>query len=300
MVNLYIIQNIMIFMEECFVKLPNKDDIYTINPFYCKNENTFKTLQKDIEKLFPELRFIPYSNIHTYLWNKIYMSSYMPLEYQDTINILKTQEIILVEDGTFDYIDPAYQYDFYKGKKLYLFKPETASATAKKNAKVIKIKIDKEIFELFENLYYDQIKLLKNLPKDTAILFTTPLKEDFEIDADIQVKIIDFIKNKMRINRVILKRHPRDHFEYKTDKIEIKECPQNVPGQFIDNIFTGKKIYLFPSTVSFMSSDFNNIVFVNILSENKKYTEEFEKSYNKICKNMPEDNSGDGLIYTQM
>ncbi len=300
MVNLYIIQNIMIFMEECFIKLPNKDDLYTINPFYCRNKNTFKALQKDIGKLFPELRFISYNNIYTYSWNKIYMSSYMPLGYQNTVNILKSQEIILVEDGTFDYIDPEYQYDFYKNKRLYLFKPEVASLTAKQNADIQQMNINDDVFKLFGNLYYDQIKLLKNLLKDTAILFTTPLKEDFEISEDVQEKIVDFIKNKMEINRIILKRHPRDHFKYKTDKIEIKECPQNIPGQFIDNIFTGKKIYLFPSTVSFMSNDFNNIIFVNILLENKKYTEEFEKSYKKICKNMPKDNFGDELVYIKI
>lgn len=271
--DLYFIQNIMIFIEECMVKTPESDDRYTINPFYIKNAETFINLQKDIMALFPNLRFIPYSDCVSHRWDTIYMSSYMQEQYQGSVTRIASNEIILVEDGLFDYTEQIRPYPFYDGKKLYIFNPSAASSEAK-HADVRGIIMDRDIMKIFEENYKSEIDILKALPDETPILFTSPLEEDFFEESPTQT-VLDFLYEEMGIRKFILKRHPRDYGIYRTDGMQIFECPQNIPGQFVDRAFHGKKIYLFPSTVSFMSDTSSDIVFLNPMPQNREYSKQF-------------------------
>lgn len=274
--DLYLIQNIMIFMEQCMIKMPTAEDRYTINPHYVKNADTFVNLIKDIRALFPDLYFVSYEDCKLHNWNNIYMSSYMPEEFQPELKKMPNKEIILVEDGLFDYTLQEKDYPFYKGKKLYMFDPASVSETAKQ-ADVRILPVRREVLKHFESDYRVEIERLRTLPKDTPILFTSPLEEDFEAADGNVSEILDYLHNNMGIDKVIIKRHPRDYGTYKLDGMQIFECPQNIPGQFVDRAFEGKKVYLFPSTVSFMSEAGSDIVFLNPMPFNKEYTKQFRR-----------------------
>lgn len=272
--NLYLIQNIMIFMEECLVRIPSDQDAYTINPHYVRNPETFASLQKDIGRLYPALEYVRYEDICGTRWDRVYMSSYVPdglIAYYDG---LKAHEIVLVEDGLFDYVPAENGYDFYKGKKLYMFRPELASSTTK-DASVCALDVTEEVVGHFASIYEKDISQLSHLDPKTPVLFTTPFGEDFDADDSLTVKIVDYMIRTFGFRQVVLKRHPRDEFVYSSDSLEIVECPKNIPGQLLDKIFDGKKIFLFPSTVSFMCGELSDIVFVNVLPDNHRYSDPF-------------------------
>lgn len=274
--NLFLIQNLMIFMEECFVFLPKETDFFTINPYYVKNLDTLSSLKKDINRLFPSLKFISYSNIFKSPWNNILMSSYAPEMMQQELNTLDANEIILVEDGLFDYISGENNYLFYKNKDLYLFRPQLASLQANQSH-VNALIVTDNVINRFNSVFSKEISELSQLNPKTPVLFTTPLNEDFGSEEIITKDILSYIERTFSPERMVIKKHPRDTFEYKSNSIEIVECNQNIPGQLLDRIFDGLKIFLFPSTVSFMCGELSDIVFLNVMPDNKKYSEAFKK-----------------------
>ena len=246
--NFYFIQNIFIFLEECLVKSPSKGDFFTLSPDYIKNENTKNALLKDILELYPDLTYLPEKDCEKKEFRTVFAASYQPKNRQDWLDGLKSTEIVLVEDGLGDY-ELTEPDQFYNSKTVYLFRPESARNQAK-NLK--KLPENSEVLEKFQSLYQPIIDRLKKYPKSTPVLFTTPLSEDFDYDQGITDKILKKISSIYHPEKLILKRHPRDHFSYLSNNFEIIECPQNIPGQFIDRIFTGPKIYLAKSTVGFM------------------------------------------------
>ena len=274
--DLYFIQNMMIFMEECMVKEPVLNDCFTINPFYVKDTVTFSALKQDIQTIYPFIQYIEFSDCGNIRFDTIYMSSYIQEEHMHTVTDLNFERIILVEDGLFDYISDTDKYPFYYGKDLYLFRPEIASSEAVR-AVLHPLNPARNITNKFAALYQEALNNFSRLKKDTPILFTTPLSEDFNADSALPDTILDYIKKELSFNRIILKKHPRDHFTYQSDSIDIIECPQNIPGQFLDEMFDGKKVFLFPSTVSFMCGELSDIIFLNVLPQNPKYSSAFEK-----------------------
>ncbi|MCR5314029.1 MAG: hypothetical protein K6E54_10415, partial [Bacteroidaceae bacterium] len=223
--NLYLVQNLMIFMEECFLSLPSHQDYYTLNPFYIKEDIRMEALKKEIYKIFPDMEYIPYDNCSKYEFDTIYMSSYMPIQHQKTVESMNYNKIVLVEDGLFDYVNNSNTYDFYKGKELYVFRPGLCSKEAgKSNVHLLELK--KDVVNIFEDLYRKELDSFKNYPVNTPILFTTPLSEDFGADAEISEKILDLLSAKYGINTLIVKKHPRDHFDYVKKNFNIIECPQ--------------------------------------------------------------------------
>ncbi len=271
---LYLIQNLMIFMEECFVTLPDDNDFYTINPYYVKNNNTFKALKHDIELLFPNLKYITYSEIYESSWNRMLISSYAPEELLHEINQLDVKDITLVEDGLFDYISTNAPYPFYNDKPLYLFRPQLASLSAQK-AVLKAFNVTDNVINRFNSVFSTEIKKLSELDPKTLVLFTTPLGEDFGSDSTITNEIMQYIEKTFGPKKIVLKKHPRDSFAYTSDSIEIIECNQNIPGQLLDRIFDGLKVFLFPSTVSFMCGELSDIVFLNALPNNNEYCKAF-------------------------
>lgn len=281
---LYLVQNIMIFMEECLVALPSGNDMYTINPNYVRSEITFKNLQRDISKLYPELEYIPYERITDDKWDTVYMSSYVPDEQLSFYDSLNAGEIILVEDGLFDYVSSEDKYDFYAEKELYLFRPSLASALANK-AEIHPLEISDKVIDKFTSIYKSELTALSSIDPLTPVLFTTPLGEDFNADCSITKEILDYIQRVFAPERIVLKRHPRDHFVYESDSLDIIECPQNIPGQLLDKIFEGHKLFLFPSTVSFMCGELSDITFINVLPGNEQYNNAFNGVINSLVFN---------------
>ena len=264
----------MIFMEECFVRLPKENDLYTLNPYYIRNKNTFNALKTDISLLFPSLNYIPFSNIDDNRWDCIYMSSFAPNVLIDKLDSVDYKKIVLVEDGLFDYISPEDDYTFYNNKELFLFRPQLAS-TSTKQARVHSFVVSEEVIDRFNSIYSKELEKLSQLDNDTMILFTTPLEEDFYANNCLISEILDFIDKTFAPKKIVLKRHPRDFFTYESSSIEIIECPKNIPGQLLDKMFDGLKVFLFPSTVSFMCGELSDIVFINVLPDNKEYNRTF-------------------------
>lgn len=264
----------MIFMEECFVSVPSSDDYFTFNPYYVRNSQTMYNLQNDVSKLFPTLQYIPFEKALSIKWNTLFLSSYMQEEHIPSILNINCNEIILVEDGLFDYTTPDNTYPFYGGKPLYLFHPEIASSEATRS-NINALIPNKEIIKKFRSIYEKQLCELEKLQKDIPILFTTPLAEDFFAPESLSNDILSHIANNYSAKQLILKKHPRDHFLYNSSEIEIIECPQNIPGQFLDEMFIGEKIFLFPSTVSFMCGELSNIIFLNPLPQDSTYCTAF-------------------------
>ena len=254
--NLYFIQNLFVFLEQCLAKMPEEGDFFALNLDYNRDKTVRENLKRDVKKLFPALQFLSSDEVKKHAFQTIFTSSYLTKPAKAFIGSLKAAKIALVEDGTFDYDQDQADYPFYQGKELYLFHPELASPAAKTRAKTLKtLNPDQKLFKKFQNLYKTELAELKTLPKDTPVLFTTPLEEDFHKTSEETDKILAKIAEKFAPKTLILKRHPRDHFTYRTDKFKIVEAPQNLPGQFIDRLFTGPKIYLEKSTVGFMSDN---------------------------------------------
>ena len=271
---LYIIQNLMIFMEECFVCVPQNNDFYTLNPYYVRNESTFNALKTDISRMFPGLKYMPFSEIGNDDWNRIYISSYAPKSLLDDLSSVMREETILVEDGLFDYVSPSEDYTFYKGKKLFLFRPELASCSAHQSD-IHTLVVSDDIIGRFNSVFEKELDKLSELDKETMVLFTTPFEEDFNSARGLSSEILEFIEKTFAPEKLILKRHPRDNFVYESSSIQIIECNQNIPGQLLDKRFDGLKVFLFPSTVSFMCGELSDIVFINVLPDNAEYNKAF-------------------------
>lgn len=271
--SLYVIQNIFIFLEECFVKEPANSDYYTFNPLYVKDKKTHEKLTDYVKTLYPELHYIDFDAAAKETWECIYISSYFANKLNE-LNKFICEEMILVEDGLFDYIPNMENYSLYNGKKVYLFKPDSASKLAKQG-EVLPLYKKPEVTDKFFKLFNKEISKFNNLDKKLPILFTSPLEEDFNATAKDMQKLVTYLEDKYSGQTIILKKHPRDTFIYKSDKIKFIDCDKNVPGQIIDKMFTGEKIYLFPSTVSFMSGADAKITYINALPLNDEYNKVF-------------------------
>ena len=281
MSNLYFVQNMFIFLEECFVTEPCKGDCFTLNPFYIKDMATLDTLRKDIEQMFDDIDFtyVPFGECNKTEWDTIFMSSYMEDSYQPLMLRQYFKSLVLVEDGLFDYVNPERPYDFYQDKTLYLFKPELASDQAKR-AKIKPLKYEQNILTRFQNRYQAELDSIVVRAGDVPILYTTPIAEDYDA-TEMDVKLIlKTIRDYLKIDKLIIKQHPRDYVEWKLEGIETINCPKNIPGQFLDKACKGLNLFIFPSTVSFMCSENSEIVFLEGLLKNPKYDKDFECLHN--------------------
>ena len=95
--SLYIIQNIFIFMEECFVEEPQDADYYTFNPLYVKDQQAQEQLTGFVDRLYPDMLYADFEKALEEEWNKVYISSYfgdLPL-----LSKLSCDEMILVCPG---------------------------------------------------------------------------------------------------------------------------------------------------------------------------------------------------------
>lgn len=72
----------------------------------------------------------------------------------------------------------------------------------------------------------------------------------------------------------MVKRHPRDNRKFNSSKLNLEFCPNNIPGQIICELFKDKKIFEFPSTITFMTDKDSNITIIEYKElENSSYKE---------------------------
>lgn len=203
------------------------------------------------------------------------------------IALSKEKEIIILEDGMGDYLDRKYSNifknisNFYSVKGFILsllgyvnFSSRYPLRTTKKcikfsshpdkmrYRKYLKIetlfdmtKTDKELFKSgIESIYPGILKFFCNKPD--LILFTTPLIDYTDNPSRHYEKVEEFI-NKNGVNRLLIKKHPRDGYVYHFDsKIDVKEIPQIIPAEVLLPYLSGIQILFmdFSSTNLYMSS----------------------------------------------
>lgn len=275
MSSLYIIQNLNIFLEEVLVKEPEEGDFYTLNPHYVRIESAAGTLKKKTESFCPALSFIPYGDIAKHHFQKVFISSNVEEAYAPEIESVPAEEILLVEDGTYDYNDTEERAEFYRGKKLYLYDTVNAG-TRTREALVLPLVRNKEIEDRFEALFMEELKPIRELGRMTPVLFTAPLREDCHAKTEDLERAIRFLEKRLGPCTVILKKHPRDSFSYHSDILHFVECSQSVPGQLLDMHFAGDKYFFSASTVGAASTPESRFYAIEVLPENKWYQGNFE------------------------
>lgn len=110
-----------------------------------------------------------------------------------------------------------------------------------------------------------------------AILFTTPLKDVFEVDEMLNKNICNYISKMHEKGRVIIKRHHRDTSEYSFSKsVSCDVILGDIPAEVFLNLLNVKKVYfMWPSAV--IMSLPKNIEFSVLFDEscsNKQYSKE--------------------------
>lgn len=246
---LVVVTNIFVFIEETSVikqlGLARSSVYYTINPNYVKSRTTKNNLIHDINRLGLGLEYITWGRINESTWDVMLCSSYAgDGTYEKLVNT-RVKVNVLVEDGS-----------IYRS--------------------VRPIKIDADMQRRIMSLYSDQLNVFNRLPNGSCILFTSPLESDFGI-MDHEKQAVEFMEKNFRNRVVILKKHPRDLSEYKSRHLDIVECSTNVPGQILDILFNGPKVFTFPSTICFMSGKVNDMLLLRMKTHNKSYNDFYEK-----------------------
>lgn len=277
---LVVVTNIFVFLEETSVikqlGLARNRVYYTINPNYVKSRTTKDNLIHDINRLNLGLEYITWGRINDSTWDVMLCSSYAGDGTYDKLVNTKVKVNVLVEDGSYDYFTENVSHpDFVRGKNLFLFRPQNSVAGSIYRS-VRPIKIDADIQRRIMSLYSDQLNVFNRLPNGSCILFTSPLESDFGI-MDHEKQAVEFMEKNFRNQVVVLKKHPRDLSEYKSRHIDIVECSTNVPGQILDILFNGPKVFTFPSTICFMSGKVNDMLLLRMKTHNKSYNDFYEK-----------------------
>lgn len=277
---LVVVTNIFVFLEETSVikqlGLARNRVYYTINPNYVKSRTTKDSLIHDINRLSLGLEYITWGKINESTWDVMLCSSYAGDGTYDKLVNTRAKVNVLVEDGSYDYFTEDVSHpDFVRGKNLFMFRPQN-SAAGRIYRSVRPIKVDSDIQRRIMNLYSDQLRVFNSLPNGSSILFTSPLASDFDI-MNHEKQAVEFMEKNFRNQVVVLKKHPRDLSEYKSKHIKIVECSTNVPGQILDMLFSGPKIFTFPSTICFMSGKVNDMLLLRMKTPNKNYNDFYEK-----------------------
>jgi len=266
MANLYYVQNTITFFGLTMIKLPQMGDFFCINPYYNKNAEKMRELATIVKTLFPYLVEVRYEKVKEREYEYVLLTSLCDESYE-TISTLNKKDFIIIEDGAGDYIPHTEPNPFYKNK-VYLFQPTLVKHNEIKEK--AQVSLDGAL-SLVKQIYSTNIDELNEFPMYTPCLFTTSLEEDYGVDESIVKEIMNYLHDVMGVTELIISRHPRDHFEYKHDKIRTYTLPNGMAGQLINRMFFGKKIYLFPGTELMSSRNTDVATLLNVLPNNEKY-----------------------------
>lgn len=266
--NLYFVQNMLTFSGLSLIQLPKPNDLICINPYYVRDETKRINLITDIQKLFPYLNCVDFSEIDQLEYDTVFLTTLCDESYP-VISSLNTRNYIFIEDGSGDYISHNVKNPYYS-YRVWLFQPSLVQHDEIKESAAISL--DGALC-IANQLYKNELAVLSDMDINTPCLFTTPLEEDFNCSQDIVDKILDYIHDTLNITDLIISTHPRDRFTYRHKNMNILTIPSNMPGQTINRMFRGKKLYLFPSTVVMSSRIDDNITLLNPLPNDKKYND---------------------------
>ena len=258
-----VVTNIFIAIEEMNV-VSSKDNIYyIIDESYNKDYVKRQTLKEDIRQIYPFLKEYRNEKIDI-LVGVSYITKYL----YNVIEYVSPRDIIFVEDGSYDYLNNGMMdYPELKaGRTLYAFRPKQVIATIFGQIKSLKVNMSKVV-----EVYKRNFSCLTEIDKDAIVLFTTPMT-DFCYDSTDA--LLSYLERHYSGKTILLKRHPRDNRKFNSSKLNLEFCPNNIPGQIICELFKGKKIFEFPSTITFMTDKDSNITIIEYKElENSSYKE---------------------------
>ena len=239
---LYVVTNIFHYTQERSVPVEQGELFFTINPYYVLD---MSKMVNDIQFITPDTQYIPWNEIYDSEWDTVISSSFLG----ETIKCYRTMDIkkhILVEDGMYDYIkrveDEAYKSHcaLYLSYPQYGYEPNNYACISQ--LPDIPHCISNKITEL----YSESLQPLKHVPCSTPVLYTAPINHDYGICTE---KEVEEMFNHTGISQLILKKHPRDSYQYNFPNIDVIECDQQIPGQILFSQFNGRHFFMFPSTI---------------------------------------------------
>ena len=272
---LLIITNLFVFMEEVFVlQNLNLDDstlILTVNTDYntdvtqidfstdliCAAKKYLNTVMQCVY-----IQYVQFNDICKDHYDYVFSATHLQDHFADLLRNCNYGYLLLVEDGTYDYQDaiPLHNDVVQTALAVYLFHPEREVAQHRYTTlHSISVNVEQQLPILCHTVFPDIMQQLGNLPANTPIVFTSPLAEDFGI-LDHAKQLLQYLEEHYSDTSVILKTHPRDKSKYDSSKVNLIMCPSILPGQILDQMFDGLKLFEFQSTVT----DFNTKGFVII------------------------------------
>lgn len=234
---LYVVTNIFHYAQERSVFVEQGELFFTVNPYYVLDMNK---MVKDIQFVTPDTRYIPWNEIYDSKWDVVVSSSFLgeTLKYYKTMDIKKH---ILVEDGMYDYVKKTEENEVYKFHcTLYLSYPQHG-CNLDSYVHVNQLPdIPQCISDKITELYSESLQPLNRVPCNTPVLYTAPINHDYGICIE---KEVEEIINHTNISQLILKKHPRDPYQYDFPNIDVIECDQQIPGQILFNQFNGRSVF---------------------------------------------------------
>lgn len=289
--SLLVVTNIFVFFEELSALKYSKehyDSIYvTFDRNYIKCNTLVEELMGKIFKSLEEFNFIDFEEAVQEYWDNIICSSYITEYMYLHLSEMKYKDINFVEDGAYDYFGSEFCHgEMVRNHSLWLFSPNKSKYRSLFK-RVNKIQLDNDLKYKMMNLFPEINSTLKGISKDTPVVFTSPIKEDFGFNS-FNKEVLDFIEKNYSGQEVVLKKHPRDMCNYSSNCVKFIETSKELPGQLLNFIFNGDKIYFFPSTVALMSDDLSKtkvIQFSNCTNEQyNNFYSEVKDSVGKIVR----------------
>lgn len=270
---LFIITNLFVFMEEVSVLQDlNLDDstlILTVNTDYNTDvtQIDFSTDLICAAKKYlitvtrcAFIQYVQFNDICNDHYDYIFSATHLQDHFADLLRNCDYENLVLVEDGTYDYQDevPFHNDVVQAALAVYLFHPERESVRYRYAAlHGISMNVEQQLLTLCYTVFPDVMQQLSTLPANTPIIFTSPLAEDFGI-LDHAKQLLKYLEEHYSGTSIILKKHPRDKSKYDSQNVNLIMCPSILPGQILDQMFDGLKLFEFQSTVI----DFNTKGFV--------------------------------------
>ena len=271
MQNLFIFTNTFLLMEFISLKdFKNKKISITIDMAY--NKNNYELIDYANKLITKGLfnKYIEYDSFCKETYDTIYIPSSV---YPETITKLKHtkfNEIILLEEGMYDYVSGELVYtepEIFLNRIKYVNNPEK-SLFNELYKEINKINFDEETLSIIKDILTDDLKLLPG--KLDLIVFTDPLDIDFGFKhKNILIKKLE---KEYTGKNILFKKHPRDLNNYKSNKYNYFEN-SNISGQIIEKLYDCEKIFVYPSTILLTIENLSKIKLFTFDIKDKKYEE---------------------------
>lgn len=185
----------------------------------------------------------------------VFVSSNITGYITDMLEKIRFDQLILLEDGTYDYMDRIHEDVWTNGSIKYVFNKKLVKHQGCMELREIKIDKSVDLGIVFAR----QLRKINELKESgiKSILFTTPLKEDFGFDK--RSEVCNFMDEQYAGKMIGIKRHPRDFSTYEMHKCNTIDIETEILGQLIVNEFDCRQYYMFPSTTLLQTEDLRKV-----------------------------------------